>query len=90
MPKMVALIREFRYGGKTVRSGETFDVRDRDVKVLRALGHAKDAPEVPKTQKPPEPRKVETQALKAETEGENPSEVRLRRTYRRRDLTSEE
>jgi hypothetical protein len=90
MPKMVALIREFRYGGKTVRSGETFDVRDRDVKVLRALGHAKDVPEVPKTQKPPEPRKVETQALKSEPESENPNEVRLRRTYRRRDLTSEE
>jgi hypothetical protein len=95
MPKMVALIREFRYGGKTIRSGEAFDVRDKDVKILRALGHAKVDHEVPKTQKAPEPRAAEpvvTQALKPEPHDghENPTEIRVRRNYRRRDMTSEE
>jgi hypothetical protein len=90
MPTLEAMV-ELRYGGKTVMPGEKFDVLDKHVKILKAIRKAKDAvPDVPKMQKPPEPRKVETQALKAATEDENTNEVRLRRTYRRRDLTSEE
>jgi hypothetical protein len=98
MPKMLAIKKEFHYGRKTVKAGEIFDVLDKDVKLLRALRHARDpdpVTEVPKTQKAPEPRAAEavvTQALQPEPHDghENPTEIKVRRTYRRRDLTSEE
>jgi hypothetical protein len=101
MPKMLAIKKEFHYGRKTVKAGELFDVLDKDVKLLRALRHARDPdPEVPKTQKAPEPRALEpkaaepvvTQALQPEPHDghENPTEIKVRRTYRRRDMTSEE
>jgi hypothetical protein len=95
MPTMESLV-EFRYGGKNLKPGDRFEARDKDVIILKAVRKAKDAsPEVPKTQTPPEPKAAEpvvTQALKPEPHDghENPTEIRVRRNYRRRDMTSEE
>lgn len=53
MPKLEALT-EIRYGGKTVNKGETFEVLEKDVKILKAIKKAQDPnPEPPKTQKRP-------------------------------------
>ncbi|HDS1791551.1 MULTISPECIES: hypothetical protein [Pseudomonas] len=38
--KMVAL-KEFRYSGKQLLAGDSFEARDRDVRLLRAINNAK-------------------------------------------------
>lgn len=73
--EMVA-IKEFRYAGAQLQSGDRFEARDRDVKVLRAIKNARlaDGPEIQgdgggKQQKEPE--------------------ASVKRTYKRRDMKAE-
>ncbi|WP_336334630.1 hypothetical protein [Pseudomonas putida] len=73
--KMVAL-KEFRYAGKQLLAGDTFEARDRDVKLLRAINNAKlgDEPDA-------DPGDSGKQNIEPETPA--------KRTYKRRDLKAE-
>jgi hypothetical protein len=101
MPKLEALT-EIRYGGKTVKKGETFDVRDKDVKILTAIKKAKEPeaaaapapiPPAPKVQRRSQAPKVE------KAEEPKPVEPKAAEatqpwtapgTYQRRDLKAED
>jgi hypothetical protein len=41
MPTLTAL-KEVRYGGATVRAGETFEATEKDARLLKAIGQASD------------------------------------------------
>lgn len=90
MPKLEA-IQEIRYGGKTHKPGETFEVREKDVRILKAIKKAKDAaPEAPKTQRRPRAEAKVTEEKPAETPLTDGPFSLGSGTYRRRDMKSED
>ncbi|WP_104698536.1 hypothetical protein [Pseudomonas syringae group genomosp. 3] len=72
---MVAL-KEFRYAGKQLVAGDSFDAVEKDVKVLRAIKNARmDTEEV-----------LPTDSTQDLTEDKSASKKRV---YKRRDMTAE-
>ncbi|SOS34709.1 hypothetical protein CFBP6411_03352 [Pseudomonas syringae group genomosp. 3] len=73
--RMVAL-KEFRYAGKQLVAGDSFDAVEKDVKVLRAIKNARmDTEEV-----------LPTDSTQDLTEDKSASKKRV---YKRRDMTAE-
>lgn len=72
--KMVAL-KEIRYSGKQILAGGSFEARERDVKVLRAIKHAR---------LPEDGDQAEEQHDDDESKSSPP-----KRTYKRRDMKAE-
>lgn len=104
MVKLVAL-KEVWYNGKTRRAGDEFEAGEMDAKILTAhdLGHpqkARKADDVypPRPVAQPQKRTLTTAAIKAEEPAEQSKPAdettapysRTRRTYQRRDMTSED
>jgi hypothetical protein len=74
---------DVRYAGRNLRSGEAFEaVSERDATTLKLLGKADD---------PPKPRKttLARKDLVAAPSDADPSPVRPKRQYQRRDLVAE-
>jgi hypothetical protein len=54
MPKLIVTAKEFRYAGRSMAAGETFDASDKDARLIKATGKAADAPgDLPAPPKPP-------------------------------------
>lgn len=75
MPTLKTL-KAHRYGGKPLVPGDEFEARDRDVRILTALGRAERVVVAPAV----EPEEEDA----PEVAGEKP-----KRRYKRRDLTAE-
>lgn len=104
MPRLIA-IKELRYAGLTYLAGTPFEASDKDAKLLKLIGKAKDsvAVERPKhvdTVPKPAPADDALAAARAEYEakvgkrpfmGWNVAQIRERiGTYNRRDMRAEE
>lgn len=72
---------EFRYGGRDLKAGDEFEATDKDAKVLQLIGVAVETTFSSRrgASNPPTPEPA--------TSAEPP---RMRRAYRRRDLTAED
>ncbi|CAH0650535.1 MULTISPECIES: hypothetical protein [Pseudomonas] len=73
--KMVAL-KEFRYAGRQLLSGDPFEARERDVRLLEAIKNAR-----PVNQLDDKPA--------AAADEQKGSETPAKRTYKRRDMKAE-
>lgn len=72
-------LKAHRYGGKQNRPGDLIEVRSSDVRLVRAMGWAKDAP----TSDPDAP------AVPARHDLATVTAAKPKRAYRRRDMTAE-
>lgn len=73
-------LKAHRYANRQYKAGDEYEAKATDVRLIKALGWAKETP--PNPAPPADPPRLTLAALAAD-------ETKPRRTYRRRDLSAE-
>jgi len=84
--QMTAL-KAHRYGPRQYRPGDEYEAKQTDVRLIKALGWAKETPPRPAT--PPAERPRLRMAAIAASAPETAAAEKPKRSYRRRDLSAE-